>query len=419
MGSKQYQKQQKRNYKLNEDNFDAIICLAIPQEIRKKLKYSDADFELGLKNILLKDSKLFYCYWILNEIEKVGTNIVRIKKVFKDELKNIQEDKPLHKNIINAIIDEQHLWIRKLTEIVCESINFSCVKDEVYFEHYILTQRHQAYLRRKGSYKDFFDCNRCRDNKKIPELEKRIKEIENSRVFDIKKAWYLKSKKSFSARKGKKISEHASFREILEQSLKYATKAQKLILGIGYENYSRLSRSVHPNIGGSTYRFGKKIINTNFGYIGLLSGHILLNIKKIIGLRPKKGWLKKLKIALINNPYLKRLYDELMKKDIRKGDFVIADNEICEVIEVTKNKFGYRSFTVLFLERSEAHPCKKDDYLGHELRLVAKRKKLIEETKKIILEINPDAKLHGNSFIKSYRKYAIKLWNTIKQSKYK
>jgi len=419
MKSKQYQKQQKRNYKLHEDNFDAIICLAIPQEIRKKLKYSDADFELGLKNILLKDSKLFYCYWILNEIEKVGTNIVRIKKIFKDELKNIQEDKPLHKNIINAIIDEQHLWIRKLTEILCECINFSYIKDEVYFEHYILTQRHQAYLRRKSSYKDFFDCNRCRDNKKIFKLEKRIKEIENSRVFDIKKAWYLRSKKSFSARKGKEISAHASFQEILKESLKCATKTQKLILGIGYENYSRLSRSVHPNIGGPTYRFSEEIINTNFGYIGLLSGHILLSIKTILNLRPKKGWLKKLKIALINNPYSKRLYDGLMKKDIRKGDFVIADNEICEVIKITKNEFGYRSFTVLFLERPERHPCKKDDYLGHELRLVAKRKKLIEETKKIILGINPDAKLHGNSFIKSYRKYAIMLWNILKQSKYK
>ncbi len=404
------------NQKQKGQNFDAVICLAIPQEIRKRIKYTDLDFEVGLKNILLKKPKPFYCYWILNEIEKVGTNLVRIRKIIENEFKNIQDNDRLHRNIINAITDEQHLWIRKLTEILCESINFSYIKDETYFEHYILTQRHQAYLRRKGSYKEFFNCERKRDNKNITDLKTRIGEIENLNSFNIQKAWYLKSKKSLSSRNDKEISEHVDFREILRNALKHADKGQKIILGLGYENYSRLSRNIHHNIGGPTNKFNKEIVEINFGYIGLLSGHILLCIKKILGLKSKNGWLKKLKMILTDNPYLKKLYDSIMKKSISKGDFVVAQGEICEVVKVTKNKFGYRSFTVSFLERPNNHLCKKDDYLGNELTPMAKRKKLIEDTKKIILEADPNAKLHGNRFIKSYKEGAIRLWNIIKSA---
>lgn len=402
------------NQKNKEQNLSAIMCLAIPQEIRRKIKYSDADFEIGLKNILLMKSKLFYCYWVLNEIEKAGTNIIRIEKIIKNELKNIRENDRLHKNIINAILDEQQLWIRKLTEILCESINFSCIKNEIYFEHYILTQRHQAYLKRKSSYKDFFNCNRNRDNNNIFKLTARISEIENLNSFDIKNAWYLKSKKPLPVRKGKEISKHADFREILRNALKHADKSQKIILGFGYENYSRLSRNIHHNIGGPTNEFNKENVEINLHYIGLLSGQILLCIKKILVLKSENDWLEKLKMILTDNPYPKNLHDNIMKKNINKGDFVVVQGEICEVVKVTKNDFGYRTFTVSFLERLDNHPCKNDDYLGSEIMLISKRKKLIEDTKKIILEANPNAKLHGNSFLKSYRKGAIRLWNIIK-----
>lgn len=145
-----------KSKKILEKDFTATICLTVETEIRKELKkkynYKDDDFNNGLKNIIPQNPKLFYCYWILNEIEKAGTSIVRVKKITDSgELNQIDDKNHRHRNIVNAILDEQNMWIRKLNEILNELIFFSYIKNDLYFEHYLLTQRHQAYLKRQNT----------------------------------------------------------------------------------------------------------------------------------------------------------------------------------------------------------------------------------------------------------------------------
>lgn len=406
--------------KFDKDNYElaTLFCLRMPQEIRNKIQYSESEFRQGLATLLPRNCKKFYCYWILDEIEKLGTNILRTWKTIQNERNTLKKrnDDRIARNILQAIVDEQHLWSRKLIELVVHLILFSKSSKEIYFEHYILINRHQSYHRRYNSYNDFFSCSCIRDKEQQKKLESRIVAIENMSGFNINRAWYLDSQKIWAQSTTKNKSKHKDFRKLLLDALAIAKPDQKIILGGSYENFSRLSRSLHPNIGGPTFPVSLDMILINIMYNSLLAGHIQLMIKRLLNLRAKSGPLLVLQHTLVKNKYPVQLFRNVMQPKIEKGDFVIVRDEICEVIKVTKNKFGYRSFTVSFLERPNNHPCKKDDYLGNELMSVAKRQKLIEDTKKIVLEADPNAKLHGNSFIKSYREGAIRLWNLIKSA---
>ncbi len=406
------------NNKVNND-LATIFCLTIPQKLRDKIVFSENDYFADYSSLLPKESKKFYCYCVLDEIEKIGTNILRVRRLIRDEknefYKRAQGDR-IARNVLQAIVDEQNLWIRKLTELLIEIINFAQCKYEIYFEHYLLTNRHQAYHKRFKNYKDFYSCERLRDRQKSILLENRIKEIESDSNFDINKAWYLSNKKLYINRKDKEISGRKNFNSLLKETLLFCKPIQKMILGFSYENYSRLSRSFHPNIGGPSYPATMEIIEINIMHVSLLAGNIELEIKKLFKFRSKSGFLSILQKLLNNNPYPKQLFKSLIQPCIGKGDFVAIKNEIAEVKKISINKFGYKTFRVVFLERDKKHPCKEDEFLGSELHLIDKRKKLIEDTKKIIKDIDPDAKLHGNSFLKSYRKYAVMLWQMMKNN---
>lgn len=407
-----------KSKKILEKDFTAIICLTVETEIRKELKkkynYKDDDFNNGLKNIIPQNPKLFYCYWILNEIEKAGTNIVRVKKITDSgELNQIDDKNHRHRNIVNAILDEQNMWIRKLNEILNELIFFSYIKNDLYFEHYLLIQRHQAYLGRQSTYKDFFSCERKRDDSNINKLKKRVEEIENNNKFNIKNAWYLKSKKKASLRSGRIFSKHSDYRKILEQTLKIANPAQKLILGLSYGIFSHLSRSIHPNIGGPTSKFNKEVLETNFDYMALLAGHIQLCIKNILNIKPQNGWLKDLKKVLVDNPYPKQLYASIMQKNINQGDFVSVENRLGEVMNVNRNLFGYKTFRIKFINLQDSGTIKEDCYLGNDIVLVANKEKLIKDAKEIIRSIGPKAKLGNRRINERLRRHAVDLWNKI------
>jgi len=415
-------KTEKQNYNGSNNKHDlaTIFCLTIPQELRSKINFSEQDYHTNSTSLLPPDSKKFYCYCLLDEIEKIGTNILRVKGLIKNEkeefVKRGAEDR-IARNCLQSIADEQNLWTRKLTELLIEIINFRKSKLGLYFEHYLLTNRHFAYYKRISSYNEFFSCDRARDKKNKNVLENRIIAIEQDSNFDIQQAWYLKSQKTFTNRKGKMISEHKGFRDLLNKTLLISNPNQKLVLGGSYENFSRLSRSLHPNIGGPNYTITLNVIEINIMHVSLLAGNIELEIKKLFNYKSNKGFLKILQHSLNNNPYPKKLFNTLMQPNIEKGDFVAIRNELAEIKNVTTNKFGYKSFRVIFLERDVNHPCKEDEFLGNELHLLAKKKELIEDTKKVINDFEPDLKLHGNSFTKSYRKWAIILWQYMKNKR--
>lgn len=413
-------KKQKFDEFNNKYDLATIFCLTIPQELRSKINFSEQEYYTNSTSLLLQNSKKFYCYCLLDEIEKIGTNILRVRKSIKEETDDLNRrgsGDRIAKNFLQSIIDEQNLWIRKLTELLIEIINFSQCKHDLYFEHYLLTNRHFAYCKRISSYNEFFACERLRDKNNKTILENRIMKIEKDSNFHIQKAWYLKTKKSFVDRKDKMISGHKDFRCLLKETLFFSSANQELVLGGSYENFSRLSRSLHPNIGGPNYPISPKVVEINIMHVSLLAGNIQLEIKKIFDFRPKKGFLKILQHSLNKNPYPKQMFKLSMQPNIEKGDFVAIKNELAEIRKIKTNKFGYKSFRVIFLERDKNHPCKEDEFLGNELHLLAKKKKLIKDTKKVINNHNPDLKLHGNSFTKSYRKWAIILWRYMKNQR--
>lgn len=403
----------------NDKNYEllTLFCFRVSQVLRNKIKYSESKFRMSLETLLPTECKEFYCYWTLNEIEKFGISSMRIWKMVKEEGGKIEEwgtGDRIARNVLESMVDEQNLWARKLVELLVYLILFFQNNKEIYFEHYILANRHQSYHRRYNSHIKFFSCNRIRDKEQQKKLAGRMITLESMSSFDIDKAWYLNSRKDWTNRTGKNKSKLKNFEPLFVEALKIAGPDQKIILGGSYENFSRLSRSIHPSVGGPTHPVALDTVFINIMGNSILAGHIQLMIKRLFDIRAKKGALSDLQRLLVSNKYPIQLFRRKMQTDIKKGDLVVAENEICEVVGVTKNGFGYKSFEVLFLERQDNHPCKKDNYRGSELTLVAKRKKLIEDTKKLILKANPQVKLHGNSFIKSYRERTIRLWNIIK-----
>jgi hypothetical protein len=138
------------------------------------------------------DARACYLYGVLDEVLKVGTTIIRWEEFLsgadKKQDEETSEDLHLKRIVTESVIDEQYLWVRKLTEILADLILFSTTNDQEYYRLYLVCRRLDTYLGLQKDFEDFFACRNLNIGSSIDDFCERIERF--AKKVDITGNWF-------------------------------------------------------------------------------------------------------------------------------------------------------------------------------------------------------------------------------------
>lgn len=380
------------------------------QEIRKTLKISEEGYRRISATSYIHPRDL-YIYGVLDELEKAGMAVMRYEELIEDDGKDIVVDSRIERNIFLAIRDEQNLYVRKLIETFAELINFQQTNTEDYFRHYFLIKELDDEKKKINNLKKYYECEDKNSTSLRDALVKDIDNLENNGTIDLAKCWYLSSKKP-----NKKKPE--TFDMILEKAISQSSNtAEKIALGTSYYTaYTVPSYGIHLNVGISRYDVSRKDIETGIAYIGLVSSHILVKCRKLLGHR-KKGWVSFIKRVLETSRRQNDNFRKQLNPKMKVGDFVIATNELAQIIKVKMSKFGYKSFLVRYIAPSCNLVHKENWVMALHIRLYTERESIARGVYKLV---KSDGKPEPSKrrINKSVLDTVIDMWENMGQKEY-
>jgi len=216
-------------------------------ELRSVLRVSESGFNFMSRAHNLR-GRDHYLYAILDQIEQVMMALNLSQDWFEDPPTDPPTDdigRRLLRNSFSVVEREQFLHIRRLTEILVDLINFSQTNSNVHYDHYLLYKELAEHQRRKLDFDRYFNCDNLNTVSAIDLTKRSIGEAEKK--LQLADCWYLDSRN----RKPRGNSQLASFKVCFDNALPYATKAERLVLGLYYgQAYREPSQSIHLNIGG-------------------------------------------------------------------------------------------------------------------------------------------------------------------------
>jgi len=386
-------------------DFFLDICLKGANNLRTILRMDDTSYTRVFFTAH-QDARKYYIYGILDELEKAGVALMGYQEVLKDTSGDTHDR--VSRNVIASIVDQQMVWIRKLTEILAELLLFSKTNIQEYYRHYLLVNHLSDLKKVISDTKEFFASENLNHKHQKEEAINEIQQLEAK--LNHASCWYLASKKGGGKHAGDK-GLLASFKGKLQQSYLIANPDQKLTLGITYENtYGRSSRSLHPNLVRPDPEMGVKNIEIGIAQIGTLAAHILILCRKLLKDRRKKGIVAQLARVFRKNKYPDKLLKSRVNPSIKKGDFVIAYGDIAEVIKINKSKYGYRSFKVKYLSSPPLAHIPIDTFPAMFVRKFYERKLIADQVKQKINKSSPKMTVNNKQVANSLRKTMADMW---------
>lgn len=385
-------------------DFFTSICLKGCDQLRSFLKMSETGrIAVGYSHYHVRD---FYIYQILDEIEKVGISLIRCTAFLGDEKsRNIDASENREtRNIISSVIDEQNMWLRKLTEILMEVICFQQSNTNNYFRHYLILQDLRNLETEKRHLSNFYGINNNNIDHQIKNLKKRNNEILEK--LDENKIWYVQKDQ-----KGKLTTKFNSFGSRFKKNHKLFNKSQLINMGFSPKFYSRYCNHIHPSLN-DTKTVSTKEVEKNMRHLAVISKDILIVCKKLLKVSAKRGsLLAQLSNIERNNKFPDELYKKKIRTNAEQGDFVLVFDHLAEVLEVIKSEIGYQSVKVLFLDRPMIPDILSDVFPAEIIIPIQKCKELRNKVIENIKKTNPKAKIPLKTIKKSLRESILDMWN--------
>lgn len=368
------------------------------QEIRDALSISEREYanQYGFNS---KYPREYYVYGVLDELERVGMAVMRWEELLDEGEKNSDPqptDGRIERNLFASLSSEQSFWIRRLTEVLTELISFKRTNEEDYYRHYFLIRDIAVRHREVKDLEEFF-C--CKNGSKTSFRDSIKREADSLRV-DRSRCWYLSGKWSL-----------ANFEQIYKLAIENEKdKALRLALRQSYYlSYGRLSRELHFQVGSPQELYTRDDIRKGIGGAFLLSSHILDLCARLVGM--KKGRvLSRVRTALRVSKVQHGNFRSLFNSSIRKGDFVLAQGDLAEVIGVNMSKYGYKSFEIHFLSTIVGSGWSRPDdcFPSQAVRRYVDRKKISDEIKELLER--DGSKKDGRRINKCIRETVIDMW---------
>ena len=356
------------------------------------------------------NSRDYYIYSVLDEVEKAGISLMNYSEFIlgtKAEINGHKSDdsnRRMERNIYSSIVDQMSVWIRKLTEILVEVIGFKKINNNNYFKHYILVHELTKNNRLKTDFNFYFSCKNRNIDFQIENIKTEISEI--LKTIDQSKCWYVDIKK----KTGLATNNLSNFGKRLQELLPSFSPDHKLTIGTSYQSYSSVSGNLHNSIVDKEVDMNMGDVDAYFGQIAILSAHILLVCKDLLGKKPKKGFLSQINRVIKKNDFPGGLLMKITNPKIKVGDFVIAYGDIAEVIKVNKSKFGYKSFRVKYLGNPPLPGISEDEFAARYIKIYKRKIDIVPKIREIIMQNTPNFKVNNKKILDSVRKTLLESW---------
>jgi len=365
------------------------VALRGAMALQKALSINEETFRL-IPGHSLQDARAFYLYGVLDEVLKAATAMMRWEGFLQNTEEEQYEDKELASHITRivqeAVQDEQHLWSRKLAELLCDLILFESTNSMEHFRLFLTCEYLDVYLGLQGDFQEFFACKNLNAGMSIESCLAIVKKCGKS--IDLKDVWFLKD----SINWGKPLKPGSLFRSSrirYKLALQKSSSDQKLTLRISYEHgYSVPSRSIHGNIGGPLIETTLKDIDIAFSHVAMSCILVILQVHKLAG-------VELLGDALLMNKVFesgtdaRKIVESIYGKDLEIGDLVFAyGKDLCIVTDKKKSQYGYSSYKVRYLSPAPLPEVPEDWFPARYVHLVVPRKSLREQLLKIFTEQN-------------------------------
>ena len=334
-----------------------------------------------------RDPRAFFLYGCMDEVYKSSTAILQWAEFLdapEDDQKAHNEPaqtdarlRHMKRVVTDRVLDEQHMWVRKLTEILTDLILFAATDEQDYYRIYLGCRWLDAYLGLQADFVEFFGSENANASVSIAHAVRVIESAQQ--LVDTSRIWFLKAAIS-SQRVPRAGGIFRSARQRYKQAVLLATADQKLALGVSYEmGHSMPSRAIHPSVGAPTRDEGLTAsVDGNIGRISLLAAHTVVAAFKISSVEPSDA-TRQIMTTFVD-PGIDERFHAVHHGSLEVGDIVAAysSDSVCEIIDRTTTKYGYTSYKVRVLLRPMLEEIQVDWYPSQYVHLLVPRRQLRE-----------------------------------------
>ena len=151
------------------------------------------------------------------------------------------------RNLLQGLLDEQSMWIRKLTEVLTEVVLFSRTNSPEHFRHYLLVNELKRVRRAITNANDFYECSVENYRNQESDLVAQITAVESNLI--LANCWYLAYARVGGRHSGT-TAKLSSFRDRLVEAMGVADRNLRCFLGLSYDQgYGGVSEQIHLTVG--------------------------------------------------------------------------------------------------------------------------------------------------------------------------
>lgn len=319
------------------------------------------------------DARAYFLYEALDEVQKTGIAISRWVELLEpgQEFSWSDDLDEVSRLVLEAVLDEQRLRVRKLVEILIALINFETTNEDAYYRHYLLLAELQRLLSSQSDVEEFY--GQPSDNVAYAtELTRhRLDELRRESL-DESRAWYAGSGRGPG-------QVFRSTRNQLKRALAYCTDAERAVLGFTYGTFSSTSQDVHFSVTGTSPTLSWDDMAKEIGRTGLLGLTILIRCQRLTGIIPD-GLNRQLRDIFETNEVPTEHVQRVTQGSVEVGDFVVVMGALAEVVDMTESSYGYRSFKITYLADHPIPSIETEWHPAFAVRLLYNRETLIEKS---------------------------------------
>lgn len=327
--------------------------------------YGDDQFYFSAKyaHIGESDAKKLVLYGFVRQVRKACFAMFQKVDLLKDE--NVEDDHET-RMLLEAICDEQRLWIRKLSEILVDIINFTTTDQGPAYRAYLSLENLELFEGKQQDFNTFFSIKSLNVQSSVDGFKKRV--TDDLTTIGRPQIWFINQQRVDQSR----LPFFSSARQRFIKALSHADADENVILGSTYHSvYSMTSLSMHGSAGSHPIDIDFGFLRANAFMIIMLSSHILDRANQLMKFPSEHG----VKAILAKGSDAPKILNN-SKKDFKPGDLVLASGDLAEVIEKFDGKYGYTAYKVKYLSKPPIPDILEDYYPSENIRLLFSKERI-------------------------------------------
>ena len=354
------------------------FCLRGAKALRDQLRMGEQDY-LHVAGAARADCREHVLYTALDEVKKTALYLMRLREFFDAPID--PRDNRLSRLVFLQVLEEQQARERRLMEVLVTLILFTATNEQDYYRHLLLLEDLDGYLSANADMEDFHGARSANVDASIDRYVKEIRRVEGS--VDLAQTWYRRGSTPLPQRSqlrpGRLLS---TMRSKVKEALALMTAQEKLLLGFSYAGYGAASEAVHYSVSPRDFLLQGGQEKRNISALGLLGMAILNRAHELLG-RPSVPLIDQLRRTLEQSDPAEIVHRHTVR-DIKVGDFVLALNDIAEVIEVRESQFGYRSYKVRYLAEKPMPDIGEDWFQARFVRILMTKERVVSDLHQLV-----------------------------------